>query len=316
MLKNAQSIQSSESTLVDSKEFMTSPSKTRILSSGGMSNSQGSMSRRQHRLLNSKSRDKIIEVNEKPRERAKPINHFVNINQDGARTMDRVSHINAEQIECESLEHLLRPISGIRNHVKRNLCGSQSEIDIIKDTDIIQRIGSIKTLKRLDLSNNYLKKYPSQLCDLNLLESLNLSSNFIDETVIPDELVKYENLVELILDSNKFKRLPKCVTKLKKLTRLSMRNNSMCDLKNVYYLKKLRFLVLDNNLLTELDEKLKNLEKLEILHLNNNSITSIESNLLSHSLNYLKQLGKYFAFTFCYSSFLVLWYINCVFRFK
>lgn len=289
ILKNVPLVQSSESTIVDSSTQLLSGSRARLSSS--MSN-QSSRLRRQTQLLNSKSKEKIREVNEKPRERLKPISYCVNINQDGARHMDKVSHLNAEQVENETLENSLRPISGIRNHIKRNLLGNQTEIDIIKDTDLIERIGSVKTLKRLDLSNNNLKKYPSQLCDLNLLESLNLSCNKIDETMLPDELVKYENLVELVLDSNKFKSLPKCVAKLKKLTRLSMRNNSMSDLKNVYHLKKLRYLILDNNLVTELNEKLKNLEKLEILHLNNNSITSIESNLLKHSLNFLKQLGN------------------------
>ena len=100
----------------------------------------------------------------------------------------------------------------------------------------------------------------------------------------------YDNLVELILDSNKFKRLPKCIGKLKKLTRLSICNNMINDIKNVYHLKKLKFLILDNNNLSELDEKLKNLEKLEVLHLNHNSITQLYSNLLKHSLNNLKQL--------------------------
>jgi hypothetical protein len=180
-------------------------------------------------------------------------------------TMDKVSHLNTEQIQMQNLEHSLRPISGliiskktliyqflssnsgffiigIRNHVKRNHISSTSltetGFDILKETDLIQRIGSVKTLKRLDLSNNYLKKYPIQLCDLPVLESLNLSSNNIDETVLPDEVAKYENLIELILDSNKFKKLPKCIAKLKKLTRLSIRSNNLSDMKYLHHLKK------------------------------------------------------------------------------
>lgn len=101
-----------------------------------------------------------------------PSSYYININQDGFRNMDKVNHINNEDIENRKLELQLRPISGIRNHIKRN---QLSEIDLIKDTDFIERIGSITTLKRLDLSFNNLDNYPRQLCDLKLLESLNLT---------------------------------------------------------------------------------------------------------------------------------------------
>ena len=89
-----------------------------------------------------------------------------------------------------------------RNQISSSQSLTETGFDILKDSDLIQRIGMVKTLKRLDLSNNNLKKYPVQLCDLNLLESLNLSSNNIDETMLPDELAKYENLIELVLGIN------------------------------------------------------------------------------------------------------------------
>ena len=74
---------------------------------------------------------------------------------------------------------------------------------------------------------------------------------------------------------------------------LAEKKNEIFFLLFFFLLLKLKFLVLDNNLLTELDEKLKNLEKLEILCLNHNLLTSIDSNLLRNSLNYLKQLGNF-----------------------
>lgn len=101
-----------------------------------------------------------------------PSSYFININQDGFRNMDKANHINNEDIENRKLELQLRPISGLRNHIKRN---QLLEIDLIRDTDFIERVGSIKTLKRLDLSFNKLENYPRQLCDLKLLESLNLT---------------------------------------------------------------------------------------------------------------------------------------------
>ncbi len=116
-----------------------------------------------------------------------PINYCINITQDGFRNMDRASHINPDQIDCKELETKLRPISGIRNHIKRNLTSAQqrskTSFDIVKDTDVIQRIGSVKTLKRLDLSFNNLQTYPRLLCDLSLLETLNLEGNHLQGIV-------------------------------------------------------------------------------------------------------------------------------------
>lgn len=219
-----------------------------------------------------------------------PISYCVNINQDGSRNMDKVSHINDDNIECKFLESKLRPISGLRNHLKRNISTNEADLDIIKDTDIIQRIASFKTLKRLDLSHNRLQNYPRLLCDLGLLESLNLTGNDLQENDFPPEIDKYQNLFELILDSNNLKRIPKTVCKCKKITRLSMRNNNIIDLKNIENFKRLNCLILDHNNLTQLDENIKSLEKLEILHINNNQIANLEPNLFKLSLINLKQL--------------------------
>lgn len=101
-----------------------------------------------------------------------PSSYFININQDGFPNMDKVNHLNNDDTDNLRLEFQLRPISGLRNHIKRN---QPLKEDLFKETDFIQRIGRIKTLKRLDLSFNNLESYPRQLCDLNLLESLNLT---------------------------------------------------------------------------------------------------------------------------------------------
>ena len=96
-----------------------------------------------------------------------PLTYCININQDGYPNMDRACHFNEEEMENRLLENKLRPISGIRNHLKRNMSASLSNrfptFDFIKDTDIIQRISSVKNLKRLDLSYNNVGFY-SQFC--------------------------------------------------------------------------------------------------------------------------------------------------------
>ena len=77
-----------------------------------------------------------------------PANYCVNIHVDGQMNMDRASHISSQQLNASCLEHSLRPISGVRNHLRRNLSHSQSRrgFDAIKDTDFIDRIGNLLNL--------------------------------------------------------------------------------------------------------------------------------------------------------------------------
>ena len=151
----------------------------------------------------------------------------------------------------------------------------------------------MKHLKRLDLSNNGLKKFPAKLCDLDL-SILNLTNNELDENDFPLEAEKYQNMIELVLDKNSFKHLPKVIGKLKNLERLSLQHNSLVDLKYIHQLKKLKFLILDSNNLTQLEEKMIRLQNLEILHLRHNFIVDLDVNIMKSNMNMLKQLDLSF----------------------
>lgn len=74
------------------------------------------------------------------------------------------------------------------------------------------------------------------------------------------------------------------------MTRLSIGENSLVDLKNLESLKRLKTLVLDSNSLTQLDDSIRNLEKLEYFYASNNSIQTIQFNVFKSSLNSLRQL--------------------------
>lgn len=224
-----------------------------------------------------------------------PSFYCVNINQDGFRNMDRASHINDENIDesqmVSSMEFKLRPISGLRNHLKRNLSTNFNSLDVMKETDLVERISFLRaSLKRLDLSYNNLKAYPRQLCDLHLLECLNLTGNYLTETDFPVEMDRYQGLIELVLDSNCLKHVPKPIVKCRRLSRLSMKNNSLVDLKNIEQFRKLKILILDGNSLTQLDETIKTLEKLEYLFASENNLQSIQFNVFKTHLSALRHL--------------------------
>ena len=220
-------------------------------------------------------------------EKKLPNNYYININQDGLKTIDKVNHLNLNLLN-KSFEYKLRPISGLCNYIKRN---NINNYDLINETDFIKRICNINTLRRLDLSFNNLNNYPLKLCNLILIESLNLRGNKLND--LPNDFEKYQNLNELIIDLNEFKKIPKSIFKCKKLTRLNISNNLLNDLKYIENLKKLKYLIIEKNLIINIDNNLKELDKLEIIDLNNNLITNLSNNLFL-SLNSLKQLNLSF----------------------
>lgn len=225
-----------------------------------------------------------------------PNNVYLNITTDGMRHMDYVCHLTNDQVENTCMERKLRPISGLRHKLRRNRNNKNktNELNVIEETDLIQRISKITTIKRLDMSSNELKSYPKQLCDLYDLETLNLSNNHLNDIDLPNELERYQNLIEIILDSNCLKTIPKSIMKFKKLTRLSISNNSISDLKNIENLRKIRYLVADNNQINHIDDSITNLDKLELLSLKNNSINFLQASILKSNLNHLKQLDLSF----------------------
>lgn len=216
-------------------------------------------------------------------------NYSVGLYQEGARHMDTVFQICMKP-NSRSIELKMRPVSGVRNHIKRNLIAASSQLDVIRETDLVQRIASFSQMKRLDLSFNNLHAFPRQLCNLELLESLNLSNNMLQDNDFPADVDRFQNLVELILDNNKLKKLPKALTKFKRLSRLSVRSNSLSELKNLDNFKKLKHLILDNNCLSSVDESLKPLDRLEILSIANNQLNSLSAQLFRHTFKHLRRI--------------------------
>lgn len=151
--------------------------------------------------------------------------------------MDLASNIGREEIGSDenasmtsaisNIESKLRPISGVRNHLKRNNSANFStrDRDVVRETDLVERLMLLRnSLKRLDLSHNNLRAYPLQLCTLHLLESLNLSGNHLTEADFPAEIELLQSLAEIILDYNSLKHIPRSLSKLVYFSSITVSN--------------------------------------------------------------------------------------------
>ena len=276
----------------DHEQIAKTSIKKKYSFSGSPSSSSGQRKRMSSTLSLKNSKQEISSIAESNDDvlYSKPLapEYYVNVTTEGLGHMDYLCHLNENEVECLTLERKLRPISGVKNRLKRN--AHQYDEKIVEQTDLVKSLSKIKTIKRLDMSYNELSSYPKPLCELLALETLNLAHNKLKDSELPVDFEKYQNLIEIILDSNLFKSVPKSLVKFKNLIRLSIRNNMISDFKNMENLRKLRYLVADNNEITRIDETIANIDKLELLHLKYNSIGYIHPSLLKNNFNQLKQL--------------------------
>lgn len=68
----------------------------------------------------------------------------------------------------------------------------------------------------------------------------------------------------------------------------------MGDLKFIHHLKNLKFLILEYNSISNIEDNFARLKKLEILHLGHNSLNKLDTHLLKSNMNYLKILDLSF----------------------
>ncbi|KAI0102228.1 protein phosphatase 2C [Nemania sp. FL0031] len=125
---------------------------------------------------------------------------------------------------------------------------------------------------RLTLANNRLKSLPQDFGSFQSLRSLNLSSNFLDK--FPVTLCTLESLVELDVSFNAVGSLPDEIGNLRSLEKFVMTNNRLAgSLPSTFnHLSNLRELDLKFNALTSIDV-ISELPKLEVLTADHNNIS-------------------------------------------
>ena len=162
----------------------------------------------------------------------------------------------------------------LKDHKKLlTLILSDNDLDSITG-DII---GSIDSLKILDLSDNQLTGIPKEIGSLKNLVSLNISHNAVQN--LPIEIEKLSSLQELDISGNDFKSIAPDLSNLPALKILDLSGNHLTGLPEgfdkLYSLERLMF---KNNFLSTFSasEKLKNLK---VLDLSVNKLTTFPSTI-------------------------------------
>ncbi|XP_056152215.1 leucine-rich repeat protein 1 isoform X2 [Lampris incognitus] len=158
------------------------------------------------------------------------------------------------------------------------------QVSYCKLSRVDMRMLSLKALRKLDLSNNHIKKLPATIGDLSCLAELVLHNNHLEsfsEALCLSSL--QQTLQHLDLSQNRLQRLPSQFCQLRELINLKLDENKLVWLPlSVGRLSKLRFLSAAHNHLAVLPSDFRKLS-LENLDLFGNPFT--QPNPLDHSVH-------------------------------
>lgn len=169
---------------------------------------------------------------------------------------------------------LLYQLTMLKTKLKENKFVEQSIYEIYNTpklylyaTDlsfIPKEIGKLRNLRILGIFNNdKLYEIPKEICNLQNLQSLDLSVNKLLE--IPKEIGNLSNLQSLDLSVNQLRYIPKEIGKLSNLYYLNLYNNYLTLLpKEIGKLTNLQKLYLTSNQLKEIPEEIRNIKSLQI----------------------------------------------------
>uniref|UniRef100_A0A3P8UL01 Leucine rich repeat protein 1 n=1 Tax=Cynoglossus semilaevis TaxID=244447 RepID=A0A3P8UL01_CYNSE len=159
----------------------------------------------------------------------------------------------------------------------------QLQVSYCRLSRVDMRMLSLKALRKLDLSNNHIKKLPATVGDLSCLSELILHNNHLE--TFSDALclsTLQRSLQVLDLSQNRLQFLPAQFCQLRELVNLKLDDNSLVCLPfHIGRLSKLRFLSAAHNQLAVLPSDFRKLS-LENLDFFGNPF--IQANALDHTM--------------------------------
>lgn len=159
----------------------------------------------------------------------------------------------------------------------------QLQVSYCKLSRVDMRMLSLKALRRLDLSNNHIKKLPATIGDLRCLAELILHNNHLESFNKAICLSTLQHTLQhLDLSQNCLQILPAQFCQLRELVNLKLDDNKLLQLPfHIGQLTKMRFLSAAHNQLTVLPGDFRKLS-LENLDLFGNPFT--QPNPLDHTI--------------------------------
>ncbi|MGV6830555.1 MAG: leucine-rich repeat domain-containing protein [bacterium] len=159
-------------------------------------------------------------------------------------------------------------------------------------------LNHLENLESVDISGNFLTEYPLELCSLENLLYLDIST-YNKFTAIPSCIEKNKKLRVLRAHFNEISNIPEEIGFLENLEQLIIGGNNIKIIPDsIYNLTKLRELDIFKNNIREVDfRKLSKLEDLDEIFLSDNPIEDFPSDLLHQNKGILssKALNNYYA---------------------
>lgn len=154
-------------------------------------------------------------------------------------------------------------------------------------------------IEYLDLNNNKISTIEVFSKNFNNLWCLNLDSNEIIS--IPYSFYNLTAITSLGLSNNKIEYISNDIDKFENLQRLKLSNNKLKEIPNIWTCKRLDYINLSHNFISEIPEIKKSKLKIIYFFINDNLITKLPNNLnifnvyceTDFSNNFIKQVPKY-----------------------
>lgn len=158
------------------------------------------------------------------------------------------------------------------------LIGLQRLIVYANTLRSLPRLGQLRALREVDVSNNQLTALPDDIGRLTQLNTLNIDNNRLIR--LPASFVRLIRLKQLWLSNNQIERLPDGFGKLRKLHALTIGDNQLTELPpDMGLLASLKFLSIGRNRLRTLPASFTKLKGLTDLHIEHNELQTLPADI-------------------------------------
>lgn len=201
--------------------------------------------------------------------------------------IEKASQLAVLDISNNRLDCLPKTFGQLQNLVTLNLSGnglhelpeSIASLSQLKTLDcscnkiraLPSSLGNIIQLTSLDVSTNHLTSLPESIGFLPQLEDLRVRSNQL--TSLPESFAQLNRLNSLLLRHNKFTDVPEQLSNMTNLQSLNMRENMIGHMDRA--INPLKYLILDQNCLQQIDVGILQCPNLQYLSLKSNNIVEV-----------------------------------------